>query len=190
MFWLIGGAIAAVGILGFLSYEENQAYSRYKSTESDLFKETEQREQQMQAQRTQHAYARNFREHIELHYASVQTANALYQHYEAHKNMVKMFRAKQKSLGAHIGMLKAQRDRATGEDKQAIKIELQQYYEYLKQAKAQLVSLYAAKDDLLNKIRKINQQTRAYKLYIRDHCGTQGHDWYARRLERSAIAAR
>lgn len=190
MFWLIGGAIAAVGILGFLSYDENQAYSRYKSSESDLFKETELRAQQMQAQRASHAYARNFREHIELHHASVQTANALYQHYEAHKNMVKMFRAKQNSLGEHIGMLKAQRDRATGEDKQAIKIELQQYYEYLGEAKAQLVLLYAKKDDLLNKIRDINQQTHAYKLYIRDHCGEKGRAWYARGLERSLAAVR
>jgi hypothetical protein len=41
------------------------------------------------------------------------------------------------------------------------------------------------RDHLLSEVRKFNAQTHALKIAIRDRCGYEGADWYARLEERT-----
>ena len=61
--------------------------------------------------------------------------------------------------------------------------------EQLNDAKDYLIMLAEEKEHKLLDIRQINQATREYKLYIRDHCGEKGCDWYNRGLERAHLRA-
>ena len=61
--------------------------------------------------------------------------------------------------------------------------------EQFNEAKNYLVMLAEQKENQLTDIRQINQATREYKLYIRDHCGQKGRDWYERGVERARLRA-
>ena len=188
MYWVIG-AVAAVGIVAWLSSEEQSAYTNYHASSRRLSTETLLRQQQIAERRANYENNQDFYEHIELHHASHLTADALYKELENHKKIVAIFRAKQQSFGKCIGELKKQRDAATGAQKQAIREQLQQMREQFNEAKEQLVILAEAKEQKLLEIRQINQSTREYKLYIRDNCGQKGRDWYERGIERARLRA-
>lgn len=183
MYWVLGIA-AAVGVVAWLSNEEQNACASYNLSSRRLSEETAQRQQQIAERRANYEKNQDFYEHIELHHASHLTADALYKELENHKKIVAIFRAKQQSFGKCIGELKKQRDAATGSQKQAIREQLQQMREQFNEAKEYLVMLAEEKERKLIQIRQINQSTREYKLYIRDYCGQKGRDWYERGIER------
>lgn len=186
MYWMIGVA-AVVGIAAWLNGEEQTACANYQASSHRLHTETRQRQQQIAERRANYTKNQNFYEHIELHHASHLTADALYKELENHKKIVAIFRRKQQSFGQCIGELKQQRDMATGSKKQAIREQLQQMREQFCEAKNYIVMLAEEKERKLIDIRQINQATREYKLYIRDHCGDKGRDWYGRGLERKRL---
>lgn len=188
MYWVLGIA-AAVGVVAWLSNEEQNACASYNLSSRRLSEETAQRQQQIAERRANYEKNQDFYEHIELHHASHLTADALYKELENHKKIVAIFRAKQQSFGKCIGELKKQRDAATGSQKQAIREQLQQMREQFNEAKKQLVILAEAKEQKLLEIRQINQSTREYKLYIRDNCGQKGQVWYERGIERARLRA-
>ena len=188
MYWVIG-AVAVVGVVAWLSGEEERACANYHASSHRLSTETRQRQQQIAERRSNYAKNQNFYEHIELHHASHLTADALYKELENHKKIVDIFRSKQQSFGQSIGELKRQRDTATGSQKQAIQEQLQQMRTQFNEAKNQLVMLAEEKKRKLIELRQINQTTREYKLYIRDHCGQKGLDWYERGIERARLRA-
>ncbi|WP_201583286.1 hypothetical protein [Psychrobacter jeotgali] len=188
MYWVIG-AVAAVGVVAWLSSEEQSACASYHASSRRLSKETAQRQRQIAERRANYEKNQDFYTHIELHYASHLTANALYEELKHHKNIVAMFSDKKNAFGRCIGKLKKQRDAATGAQKQQIRQELQQMRDQFNEAKAQLIMLAEEKEHKLTEIRQINQATREYKLYIRDYCGTKGRDWYERGVERARLRA-
>ncbi len=188
MYWVIG-AVAAAGIVAWLSSEEQSAYTNYHASSRRLSTETLLRQQQIAERRANYEKNQDFYEHIELHHASHLTADALYKELDNHKKIVAIFRDKQHSFGACIGELKKQRDAATGAQKQAIRERLQKMREQFNEAKEQLVLLAEAKEQKLLEIRQMNQTTREYKLYIRDNCGQKGYDWYERGVERARLRA-
>lgn len=186
MYWVIG-AVAVVGVVAWLNGEEERACTNYHASSHRLSTETHQRQQQIAERRANYAKNQDFYEHVELHHASHLTADALYKELDNHKKIVDIFRRKQQSFGQCIGELKKQRDAATGSQKQAIREQLQQMREQFNEAKEQLVLLAEAKEQKLLEIRQINQSTREYKLYIRNHCGDKGRDWYERSIERKRL---
>lgn len=188
MYWIIGAA-AVVGVIAWLSGEEQTACTNYHASSRRLSTETSQRQQQIAERRANYAKNQDFYEHIELHHASHLTAEALYKELKNHKKIVVIFRKKQQSFGQCIGELKKQRDAANVAQKQAIREQLQQMREQFNEAKDYLVMLAEEKERKLIDIRQINQATREYKLYIRDHCGERGRDWYERGLERKRLRA-
>lgn len=188
MYWVIGAA-AVVGVFAWLNGEEQTACTNYHVTSRKLSTETSQRQQQIAERRANYANNQDFYEHIELHYASHLTADALYKELDNHKKIVAIFRDKQHLFGKCIGELKQQRDAAKGDQKQSIKEQLKQMREQLNDAKDYLIMLAEEKEHKLLDIRQINQATREYKLYIRDHCGEKGCDWYNRGLERAHLRA-
>lgn len=186
MYWLLG--VAAVGgVLAWLSSEENNARNDYYAKSDRLAKETQSRQQQLKTLRANRALAKDYYQHIELHHASVQTADACHKLYEDHKKLFKMIANREKLLGEQIGKLKQQRDLATGTEKQAIREQLTQTRDFLAQAKSQRQALFNEKSRLLEQLRTINQQTRDLKIYIGQHCGQKGRDWYARIEQRKTM---
>ena len=188
MYWVVGVA-AAVGVIAWLSGEEQTACANYHSSSRRLSTETSQRQQQIAERRANYAKNQDFYEHIELHHASHLTAAALYDALNHHKKIAAIFRAKQQSFGECIYELKKQRDAATGSQKQAIREQLEQIRFQFNEAKEQLVLLAKTKEQKLLEIRQINQSTREYKLYIRDNCGQKGQDRYDRGIERARLRA-
>lgn len=186
MYWIIG-AVAVAGVVAWLNSEEQAACTNYHASSRKLSTETSQRQQQIAERRANYEKNQNFYEHIELHHASHLTADALYKELDNHKKIVAMFRDKQQSFGQCIGELKQQRDAAKGDQKQFIKEQLKQMREQLNEAKNYLVMLAEERERKLIDIRQINQATREYKLYIRDHCGEKGYNWYDRGLERKKL---
>lgn len=184
-YWLLG--LAAVGVLAWLSTEENQARQDYYNKSQRLAQESNARKQQLNALRHNKILATDFYKHIELHHASVQTANTYYELYNDHKNIVKMMRKRIKEFDKNIISLKKQRDdNMSYEQKNQIRQELKKFYQYHKEAKAQLEQLYTEKTKLLEQVRLMNTHTKELKLYIANHCGVKGRDWYARLKQRHA----
>ena len=188
MYWVIG-AVAAVGIIAWLNNEEQTACANYYASSRRLSTETSQRQQQIAKRRANYEKNQDFYVHTELHHASHLTADALYKELDNHKKIVAIFRDKQQSFGQCIGELKQQRDAAEGAQKQAIRERLQQMREQLNTTKEYLIMLAEEKERKLIDIRQINQATREYKLYIREHCGEKGRDWYERGIERARLRA-
>ncbi len=186
MYWLIGAAAVTVGVslLAWLSGEEQSAYNSYLTSSERLASETKLRQQQMAASQARYRSQKDYYKHIELHFASMKTASALYEQYETHKKMVAMFQNKQHSFSRCIINLKQQRDTAIGIKKSAIKAQLDEVRAHFQEAKAQLARLKQEKTKLLDEIRQLNAATHDYKLYIRDNCGQKGRNWYQRGLER------
>lgn len=186
MYWVIG-AVAAVGVVAWLSSEEQSACASYHASSRRLSEETAQRQQQIAERRANYEKNQDFYEHINLHHTSHMTANALYESLTDHKKIVAIFREKKNKFGRCIGELKKQRDKATGIQKQQIRQELQQMRDQFNKAKDQLIILAKEKERKLAEIRQINQATREYKIHIRDHCGQKGCDWYERGVERKKL---
>jgi len=185
--YLVIGAIAAIGIVSWLSSEEKNTCANYQASSNRLFKETHLRRQQIAEKRAYYASEKEFYTHVDLHFSSMQTASAMYEQYENHKKIVAMFKNKQQSFGNCIGELKKQRDAASSTKKQAIRDQLKQIRQQFNETKEQLILLAEAKEDLLIEVRQLNLATREYKLYIKDNCGRKGRDWYERGLERARL---
>jgi len=186
MYWILGVA-AAVGVVAWLSSEEQSACASYNAASHKLAKETAARQRQIAERRARYHKNQDFYEHVNLHYASIQTATALYDQYSDHKKLVAMFYDKKQQFGRHIASLKVQLRHAMGIQKEQIKVQLQQMREQFEQAKQQLTILHESKTDLLYALRHMNHETHEYKIYIRDHCGQKGRDWYERGLERKKL---
>lgn len=186
MYWVLGAA-AIIGVVAWLNGEEQSACATYNAASHKLAKETAARQQQMAERRASYHKNQDFYEHINLHYASIQTASALYDQYNHHKNLVAMFYDKKQQFGRRIVVLKKQHDMAIGIQKEQVRAQLQQIQAYFEEAKQQLKILHELKTDLLYELRHMNNDTREYKIYIRDHCGQKGRDWYGRGLERKSL---
>ncbi|WP_201634015.1 hypothetical protein [Psychrobacter immobilis] len=183
MYWVLGVA-AAVGVVAWLSSEEQNACAAYNASSRRLSNETAERQHQISERLANYKKNQDFYTHIELHHASHLTASALYQQYSDHKKLVAMFYDKKQQFGRHIASLKTQFHHAVGIQKEQIKIQLHQMREQFEQAKQQLKILHELKTELLYELRYLNTATREYKLYIRDNCGQKGQDWYDRGIER------
>ncbi|MGP5503726.1 hypothetical protein [Psychrobacter celer] len=186
MYWILGVA-AAVGVVAWLSNEEQRACAAYNASGRRLSNETTERQQQIAERRANYEKNQDFYTHIELHHASHLTASALYEQYSNHKKLVAMFHDKKQQFGRHIASLKTQLRHAVGIQQEQIKVQLQQMREQFGQAKQQLTILHELKTELLYELRNLNAATREYKLYIRDHCGQKGRDWHQRGLERKRL---
>lgn len=185
MYWLLG--VAAVGVVAWLSSEENDARNEYYAKSERLEKETKARQRELKTLQANKALARDFYKHIELHHASVKTANACFELYDEHKRLVKLIGNRESLLREQIIALKKQRDSLPYHQQTHIREQLTATRHYLTEAKQQRLQLGQEKSQLLEKLRTINEQTRELKQYIGQHCGQKGRDWYAKIEQRKAM---
>lgn len=180
MFWVVG-AFIGVGVLAWLSYEEQMMCRHYNESVERFIHETKQRQQQTADILKKNALKKDYYSHLTLYRASVTASNKLYQIYDNHKQLVKIFTTHKNALWDKICLLKEKRNQSTGNIKKQIIAELQSIYEKLHQIKDELNLLYNEKSKLLSQIRMVNQETHQIKLYIRDNCGVKGYNWYQRK---------
>lgn len=186
MYWLLG--VAVVGAVAWLSSEENNARNDYYDKKTRLAKETQTRQNELNALRKNRALARDFYQHIELHHASVQTANACHELYADHKKLVAIISHRIHQLREHIIELKQQRDSLPyNHERKSVCKQLRQVREHFEMAKTQRQQLIDEKAALLTQLRTINEQTRSLKQHIGQHCGEKGRVWYAK-MERGRLA--
>lgn len=185
MYWLLG--VAAVGVLAWLSDKENNARRTYYANSERLTKETHSRQQDLANLRQNKALASDFYRHIELHYASVKTANACFELYDEHKQIVKLIGNRESMLREQIIALKKQRDSLPYHQQTQIREQLTAIRQYLAEAKQQRLQLGQEKSQLLEQLRLINEQTRELKQYIGQHCGQKGRNWYAKIEQKKAM---
>lgn len=186
MYLVFGIAVASVAAVAYawLSNEEQSAINSYHSSSRRLTREVAERQGQLNSYKQTNRATQDFYRHIELHYNSVITANDCYKFYDVQKQMLTMLSSRIEILIKQIIELKKQRDEAIGSVKVQIREQLNSVRESLNQAKHERSNIKQQKVTLLSELRDINHKTRELKLYLRDHCGQKGRDWYQRRLER------
>ena len=184
MFLPLGLAVAGLAVYAWLSSEEQYAMDSYHRSSRRLSEETYTRRQQLNSYRKGNQAVYEYHKYVELHYQAVQTAGHCFAHYDEQKQLLVMLDGKIQQHIAAIIKLKKQRDQACGMQKQRIREQLQTMRGYLTEAKGSYQELKVEKQRLLTEVRELNQQTKELKLYIKDHCGSYGNDWYQRSLER------
>lgn len=169
--------LAVVGIIAWLSGEENNAREEYYAKGEQLERETQERQQQLRNLRRDTTLAKDYYKNLKLHRASVATANACFAHYDEHKKLVKMMRQRAKMFYQQIVQLKKERDALPYHQQTAVRAKLKQMRAYLEEANAECMRLMEHKSVLLEQLRGINQQTREIKQYIAENCGSKGLAW-------------
>ena len=182
MLW-VAGALIGVGVLAWLSYEEQKACCDYNESVERFNYETKQRQQQITDIYKKSALKKDYYGHLTLYRASITASNKLYQIYDKHKQLVKVFTTYRNTLWDKVCLLKEKRNQSTGSIKKQIIAELQGVYEKLYQVKDELNLLHNEKSKLLSQIRMVNQETHQIKVYIRDNFGVQGYNWYQRKAK-------
>ncbi len=186
MYLVFGIAVAGIATAAYawLSNEDQSAMNSYHSSSRQLAREVAERQGQLNSYKQANRATQDFYRHIKLHYNSVLTANNCYKFYDVQKQMLTMLSARIDIQIKQIIELKKQRDEASGSVKAQIREQLNAVRESLKQAKNERSNIKQQKEALFSELRDINHKTRELKLYLRDHCGQKGRDWYQRGLER------
>lgn len=185
MYLVFGIAVAGVAAAyAWLSSEEQSAMNSYHNRSRQLAREVTERQGQLNSYKQANRAIREYYQHIDLHHNSVLTANDCYAFYSVQKQMLTMLSVRIDTIIQQIIELKEQRDKSSGALKTQVREQLNVMRECLKQAKHERSTIKQQKDALWSEIRGINHKTHELKLYLRDHCGEKGYNWYQRGLER------
>lgn len=172
--------LAAIAAIAWLSTKEDDVREEYYAKSKQLEKETQECQKQLHNLRRDTDLARDFYKNVKLHRASVKTANACFAHYDEHKKLVKMMRQRVKMFYKQILQLKQERDALPHHKQTAVRAKLKQMHKYLKQTNAEILRLESHKNISLERLRRINQQTREIKQYIAENFGQKGVAWVNR----------
>lgn len=179
--YIIGGAVV-LGVFAWLSHSENEARQAFENSQARLKTRLNQMQQQ-----TAHAYqvadeSVRFDKYIALYKASVQNSKSFYKDYDNHKKLTRLVSNKRKAIGEQIGELKAMKKTAKGILKQEITNKLNDCYTFLKEVKKELSRLRSKKDEMLEILRQINNNTHHFKMTLKNSCGRGGRMWYERKF--------
>lgn len=178
---IIVGAVVIGGLaLALLDSETRNQHDLWQRKQGQLRRETAH-----QRERLQHAMQHSqdyqaYKQYIEMHYASVQTANQAFSLYQSAKHVLNSLYEQLKISGEKIQHLKAQRQHQTARELHATKHLLQQQYEIHKQIKIAIEQYRNQKNEYFNEVQKLNEATAQLKQYIRFNTGKAGREWYQR----------
>ncbi len=181
MLQLALGAVVITGVvLALLDNETKNQHERFQRKERQLRRETAQQHAKIQAAIQQSAQYQEFKQYIEMHYASVQTSRQAFELYQSAKGVLNSLYQQLKISGEKIQELKAQRKNQHGTEFQSTKLLLQQQYEIHKQIKVSIDAYKQQKDQYLVEVRSLNEATAQLKQHIHLHTGKAGREWYQR----------
>lgn len=182
MWWLIPAVVGAAGAIW--AYFDNEACEARERWEQDRERVASALEEQRRLVEWHLADARarvEFRQFVDLHFASQRAADAAYALLEDARlsldrmgKMIVEARRKRDELEEEIQRTRDHsRRRALVEAQRVVRELRKKVFDDKDAVKAQ-------RDELLAEVQRLNAQTRALKLAIRDRCGERGRDWYAR----------
>jgi hypothetical protein len=181
MWWLA----IPIGFLGLkLIYEaasedERQARQRWENKRQEVAYSVAQHQRSISRHLRQAQGGYDFHHYVDLHFASMQAADAAYQLLNDARSCLRDGRhAEQKdTLEMKLQAAKQARNRALFDS----------MLEELKIVTALRKSIFddrdkvrAQREALLQEVQTLNEQTRQLKVCIRDRCGPKGADWFYR----------
>ncbi|MDQ9021841.1 hypothetical protein RFI02_12065 [Acinetobacter sichuanensis] len=180
----LGAVIIGGVVLALLGTETRNQHARFQRKESQLRQETAQQRANIQAAMVRSAAYQEYRQYIEMHYASVQTANQAYDLYASAKHVIDQLYNQLNISGEQIMLLKQQRQLQNGIDREVTHQILQQQYDIHHELKRAIEGYKQQKNAYYQEIKMLNEATAQLKQYIRHHTGQAGREWYARLQQR------
>jgi len=192
MIWWLAAAFT-LGVLGVANailkrlqqtatVERKRWQNEYQQLENELLHY----ERQIQQKIRQAQHTVDFHQLTQLHYESMKVANRAYM-------LLADARVALDALGIAIRDAGREKNRLIAEKRQAWnpfrKQQLEQEIVALIELRTQLFpdkdQLKAQRDRFHTEVKRLNAQTHALKIAIRDRCGPQGQDWYERLEKRT-----
>lgn len=180
----LGAVVIGGVVLALLDNETRQQHEQFQRKESQVRRETAQQRANIQAAIARKSAYQEYRQYIEMHYASVQTANQAYELYAAAKYVIAQLHNQLKISGEKIGHLKQQRLHASGTMRQMLKQNLDLQYNIHHELKQAIEAYKQQKSLHYQEMKKLNEATAALKDYIRHRTGEAGQAWYDRLQQR------
>ena len=180
----LGAVVLGGAVLALLDRETRDQHERFQRKERQLRLETaEQRVRIQKAMQRSAAYL-EYKQYIEMHYNSVQTANQAFELYTSAKNVINQLSTQLKFSGDQIQQLKHQRNQLQRVEREVVHQQLQTQYLIHKELKQSIQDYKIQKDNYYLEIKKLNEETAQLKQYIRLNTGKMGQEWYARLEQR------
>lgn len=197
MIWVLP-VLAAVGVGAWIynsvTEEEQQAQRDWHKKSKSVEKTVSKRRKEIERHIRQAQSSYNFHYLVEIHYSSVQIANAAYKLLDDARislrsisTMLNNVKQQKLSLERDLAFAKGQKNRAA-----IIRIieELKQINAYRRALFEEKDKQKAEKDNLYQEVKRLNQQTGELKQHIRLRCGNKGLTWFLnleqRKKQRSA----
>lgn len=190
MIWVLP-VLAVVGVGAWIynavTEEEQQAQRDWQKKRNSVEKNVLKRRKEIERHIRQAQSSYNFHYLVEMHYSSVQIANAAYKLLDdarislrAIGTMINNTKQRKLSLERDLAFAKGQKNRDA----------IVRIIEELKQINASRRALFeekdkqkAEKDNLYQEVKRLNQQTGELKQHIHHRCGSKGQIWF-QNLER------
>ncbi|MFW3963832.1 hypothetical protein [Acinetobacter radioresistens] len=180
----LGAVVLGGAVLALLDRETRDQHERFQRKERQLRLETaEQRARIQKAMQRSAAYL-EYKQYIEMHYNSVQTANQAFELYTSAKNVINQLYTQLKFSSEQIQQLKHQRNQLQRVEREVVHQQLQSQYLIHKELKQSIQDYKVQKDNYYLEIKKLNEETAQLKQYIRLNTGKMGQEWYARLEQR------
>lgn len=186
MWWLIpiGVGVGLKLLYDAVSEEEYEARERWEDKREEVERSIEEHQTNIEEHINQAQRSYDFHFLIDLHFSSMKVANSAYQILDdansSFNGMSKMLKKSKEQRTALQSELENAKD---SKDKKAI-------YEVIEQLKmvndlrknvfADRDKMKAQKEQFLSEVKRLNNQTRELKEFIRDRCDDGGKKWYDR----------
>ena len=185
MWWLIPVGIVALKLLhNVVSEDEYRARSNWQAKRVEVEKSLSDHQANIETHinHAQHSYDFHFL--TDLHYSSLQVANAAYTLLDDAKKslsginkMLVSAKQQREQLQQTLEIARANKDKAVIHD--TIE-QLKMVNELRKSVFDDRDNIQQERDRLLAELQKLNNRTRELKDLIKNRCGSKGSDWYYR----------
>jgi len=186
MWWLIpiGVGVGLKLLYDAVSEEEYEARQRWEDKREEIERSIEEHQRNIEDHINQAQRSYDFHFLIDLHYSSMKVANSAYQLLDDAKSsfngMSKMLKkSKEQRTALQSELEKAKK----AKDKNAIHEVIEQLKmlnDLRKNVFADRDKVKVQKDQFLSEVKRLNNQTRELKEFIRDRCDDGGRKWYDR----------
>lgn len=184
MSYVLGALVIGGLALALLDRETQNQHDRWQRKHSQLRRETAQQRERLQRAMQNSQDYQEYKQYIEMHYASVLTANQAFELYQSAKHVLDSLYQQLKNSGEQIQDFKSRRQQQQGTERETTHQLLQQQYEVHKQIKEAIEGYKTQKDQYFVDVRALNEATAQLKQHIRLNTGKAGREWYQRLEQR------
>ena len=186
MWWLIpiGVGVGLKLLYDAVSEEEYEARKRWEIKREEVKRSIKEHQENIEAHIQQAQKSYDFHLLVDLHYSSSQVANSAYQLLDdarsSFSGMSKMLKkSKEQRAALQHDLKEAKRNKDRKKIHETIE-QLKMINDLRKSVFDDRDKVREQKDNFLAEVRRLNNQTRELKEFIRDRCGDGGREWYER----------